>query len=148
LGDKRIPAARICEVWLDPALTTAQAALAVGLSRSNLWRRAKALGLPARPVGNVAAIRDDALFARLWAAGVSMSAMAEYFGCHQTTIFEHHRRLGLPPRPIGGRKPFRSVRAFVRETTEARLAERMALAARTENAAAGAKALVPQDAVP
>ncbi|MES8537217.1 hypothetical protein U6X77_12470, partial [Cutibacterium acnes] len=77
---KRIPAAAIRRVWLDPNLSTAEAAARVGLARSNLWRRAKALGLPPRKVGNQFSITDDARFAAMWRAGVLGRDIAAHFG--------------------------------------------------------------------
>lgn len=135
MADKRIPAAQIRAAWIDPRLTTHDAAKAVGLSRSNLWRRARALGLPPRKVGNRNAIPDQALFARMWAAGVNARFMAEAFGCHFLTISQTAKRLGLPPRCAGGRKARITVEAFWAGEAEARLAQSMPAIAAAENAA-------------
>lgn len=104
LMDKRIPASAIRRVWVDTALTTTQAAVQVGLSRSNLWLRARALGLPPRKAGQRSlGIADDPEFAAMWLAGVLIAAMAAHFGCHKFTICRLAREAGLPRRPLGRR---------------------------------------------
>jgi hypothetical protein len=100
--DKRIPNAEIRRVWLDLSLTTAAAAAQVGLSRSNLWRRAKELGLPARAKGRREVIPDDQLTA-LWNAGVLGREIAAQYDCHLLTVCQSARRLGLKKRPLGSR---------------------------------------------
>lgn len=100
MSDKRIPAAEIRRVWLDPALTTAEAARAVGLTRANLWRRAMAMGLPSRKRGK-RPIADEAEFTLLWNAGVASREIAKYFGIDRTTVSGTKRRLGLKSRPQG-----------------------------------------------
>lgn len=125
---KCIPAAEIRRVWLDERLTTAQAAEAVGLARSSLWRRARALGLPPRKRGRRFGIVDVALFTRMWAAGVHGPAMAGYFGVTYWAVYATARRLGLPPRPLGSR-PKVTIYDFLQ----------MELGARMGAAAAGAR---------
>lgn len=131
---KRIPAAAIRRVWLDPALSTAEAAAQVGLARSNLWRRAKALGLPPRKVGNQFAITDDARFASMWRAGVLGREIAAHFGVHYTVVRATARRLGLSPRPLGSR-PALTLPDFAQVELGARMAEtaRREAAARAEH---------------
>lgn len=99
---KRIPNAEIRRVWLDPALTTAQAAAQVGLTRANLWHRAKALGLPPRARGRRAVI-PAAELAAMWNAGVLAREIAAKWGCHPLTVCASARRLGLTRRPLGSR---------------------------------------------
>lgn len=104
MADKRISAAEIRRVWLDPSLTSIQAARAVGLTRVNLWLRAKSLGLPPRGRGGrPVAIRDRALFARLWHGRVRKSEMAAHFGCSVAAIENMVRRMGLSRRAHGKR---------------------------------------------
>lgn len=100
---KCIPAAVIRRLWLDERLSTAEAAAQAGLSRPNLWLRAKALGLPPRKQGRKYEIHDLALFKAMWAAGVHGPAMAAHFGVTYSAIRATARRLGLPPRPQGTR---------------------------------------------
>lgn len=126
---KRIPAAVIRALWLDGRLTTAEAAARAGLSRSTLWRRARALGLPPRKEGRRFEIGDLRLFARMWAAGLHGPAMAAHFGFTYSAIRATARRLGLGPRRLGHR-PRVSMGAFL----EAELAARLAVTAQASNA--------------
>lgn len=100
---KCIPAAVIRRLWLDERLSTAEAAAQAGLSRSNLWLRAKALGLPPRKAGRKYEIHDLALFKAMWAAGVHGPAMAAHFGVTYSAIRATARRHGLSPRRLGTR---------------------------------------------
>lgn len=100
---KRIPAPVIRRLWLDERLTTAEAAAQAGLSRSNLWLRARALGLPPRKLGRKYEIADIALFTAMWKAGVHGPAMAAHFGVTYSAIRATARRHGLPPRRLGSR---------------------------------------------
>lgn len=100
---KCIPAAVIRRLWLDDRLSTAEAAEQAGLARVNLWRRAKALGLPPRKQGRKYQIHDLALFKAMWAAGVHGPAMAAHFGVTYSAIRATARRQGLPPRRLGSR---------------------------------------------
>ena len=100
---KCIPAAEIRRVWLDERLTTAQAAAEAGLTRSNLWRRAMALGLEPRKNGRRFEIMDLPLFTRMWVAGVHGPTMAAYFGVTYSAVRATARRHGLEPRPLGTR---------------------------------------------
>jgi hypothetical protein len=101
MADKRIPAAAIREAWMDATLTSAEAATKVGLSRSNLWKRAKAMGLPPRPTGRRPAT-DEALLAAMWSAGILARDIATHFGCNVLTVSQTARRLGLALRHQGG----------------------------------------------
>lgn len=127
--DKRIPNARIREVWLDSSLTTAEAAAAVGLVRVNLWRRAKAMGLPPRPRGRRAHLTEKEL-APLWDAGVLASEIARHFDCSPVSVHGAARRLGLPRRPLGWRP-----RVTLADYRQTQLGLAMAQAASAENAA-------------
>lgn len=131
MPDHRIPASEIRRVWLDPNLTTAQAARAVGLARSNLWLRAKALDLPPRKPGNPFAAVEVATFAEMWTAGVSSREIARYFDIHPMTVRSLRDRCGLPPRPAGGHKDVVTLIDF----DQMRLARAMAATAALEAAA-------------
>lgn len=110
MADKRISAAAIRDAWTDATLTSAEAAAKVGLSRVNLWKRAKAMGLPSRPTGRRPAT-DEALLAAMWSAGILARDIAAHFGCNVLTVSQTARRLGLPLRHQGG--PRRVVRLSV-----------------------------------
>ncbi|MCC5965526.1 MAG: hypothetical protein JJU24_05255 [Natronohydrobacter sp.] len=125
----RIPAARIRRLWLDERLSTVEAAAQAGLSRSSLWLRAKALGLPPRKLGRKYEIADIALFTAMWKAGVHGPAMAVHFGVTYSAIRATARRHGLPPRLLGTRPKVTLV-----DFLQTQLAARMAPAARDENA--------------
>ncbi len=137
MADKHVPNAAIRRVWLDPRLTTAEAAAEVGLTRSNIWLRAKALGLPARKLGTRYSILppDEAEFADLWLGNVAASAMAAHFNVHFTTISKTARRLGLPLRQPGGHRVLRSVAEFTREKAEDQLRHAMVVRAKFDHAA-------------
>lgn len=98
--DKRIPAATIRRVWQDGSISSAEAAASVGLSRVNLWQRAKKLGLPPRKSGRLFKV-DEGQFRKLWSAHVSIAEMAAYLGCATCSIPQIRRRLGLPKRRMG-----------------------------------------------
>lgn len=117
---KCIPAAVIRRLWCDTRLSTAEAAAQAGLSRSNLWLRARALGLPPRKTGRKHEIHDLALFARMWVAGVHGPDMAAHFGVTYSAIRATARREGLAPRPLGSRP-----RVTVDDFRQLMLAERM-----------------------
>lgn len=97
---KRIPAARIRAVWLDAHLTTAEAAAQVGLTRANLWRRAKALGLPPRKSGRHWRVSADqvSVFTRMWMRGDRVADIAAHFGISEPSVVYRCRSLGLPGR--------------------------------------------------
>ncbi len=97
---KRIAIARIRAVWLDPHLTTAEAAARVGLTRVNLWLRAKALGLPARKGGRRPRVHADrtAEFTRMWMRGDRIADIAAHFGISIPSVTYRCRSLGLPGR--------------------------------------------------
>ena len=99
MADKHIPDAAIRRVWLDPRLSTAAAARKVGLARSNLWRRAVALGLPPRKQGRSYTIHDHALLQQLWEGRVRASDIAALFKVGINAVFCTVRRLELSKRP-------------------------------------------------
>lgn len=101
MADKHIPDAAIRRVWLDPRLSTAAAARKVGLARSNLWRRAVALGLPPRKQGRSYTIHDHALLQQLWEGRVRASDIATLFKVGINAVFCTVRRLELSKRPHG-----------------------------------------------
>lgn len=100
--DKRIPNSEIRRVWLDASLTSAEAARAVGLSRTGLWARAVKLHLPARVAGRREVIPRENL-TPLWLANVKVADIARHFGCPDASVSQSARRYGLPRRPRGKR---------------------------------------------
>ena len=98
--DKHVPNAEVRRVWLDASLTSAEAGRAIGLARSTLWKRAKALGLPPRPEGRRPVI-PVALLAPLWKANVRVSDIAAHFNCPVGSVSQSARRYNLPQRPKG-----------------------------------------------
>lgn len=97
---KRIANARIRAAWLDQSLTTAEAAAQVGLTRVNLWLRAKSLGLPPRKGGRRPIVPADrtAEFARMWMRGDPVAVIAAHFGISAPSVVYRCRSLGLPGR--------------------------------------------------
>lgn len=98
--DKHIPNAEVRRVWLDARLTSAEAAHAVGLSRGQLWKRAKEMDLPARPCGRREVI-PEAILRPLWLANVRVSDIADLFKCPPNSVSQSARRYNLPQRPKG-----------------------------------------------
>ncbi len=142
MGDKHIPAARIRKVWMNRRLTTTQAAQRVGLSRSNLWRRAVALGLPPRPRGRRPVVSDATLFAVLWDAGVLAREIARVFDCHVLTVSETAGTLGLARRRQGGGQKCLTLAAFVEGMASEALACRLRAQAQVEMQALAACEMV------
>ena len=101
MADKHIPDAAIRRVWLDQRLSTAAAARKVGLARSNLWRRAVALGLPPRKQGRSYTIHDLDLFRQLWEGRVRAGDIATVFKVGDYAVLNTARRLELTKRPPG-----------------------------------------------
>ena len=101
MADKHIPDAAIRRVWLDPRLSTTAAARKIGLARSNLWRRANALGLPPRKQGRSYTIHDHDLLRQLWEGRVRASDIAALFKVGNNAVFCTVRRLELTKRPPG-----------------------------------------------
>jgi hypothetical protein len=101
VADKHIPDAAIRRVWLDPRLSTTAAARKIGLARSNLWRRANALGLPPRKQGRSYTIHDHELLRQLWEGRVRASDIAALFKVGNNAVFCTVRRLELTKRPPG-----------------------------------------------
>lgn len=98
--DKRIPNSEIRRVWMDPSLTTAEAAAEINLSRVNLWRRAKNLGLPPRKDGRRPVIPEAELRA-LWLADVLVRDIATLYRCPTNSVRQASKRIGLDRRPQG-----------------------------------------------
>lgn len=98
--DKRIANAEIRRVWMDPGLTTAEAAAEINLSRVNLWKRAKNLGLPPRKEGRPPVIPEPELRV-LWLADVLVRDIADLYRCPTNSVRQASRRLGLDRRPSG-----------------------------------------------
>lgn len=95
--DKRIPNAEIRRVWLDQSITSAKAAEMVGLSRVNLWKRAKNLGLSRRKDGRRPVIPDVEL-RTLWLADVLAADIAKLYHCPRRSVRQSCQRIGLAAR--------------------------------------------------
>ncbi len=111
LPDRRasaVAADAIRAAWADLSVTDAELAARLGIARSSLWRNAKALGLPPRP-RKQHSVKDRALFAAMWAEGVSLAEMGRVFAVHPMTVSATAKAFGLPPRRSGG--PQRALRA-------------------------------------
>lgn len=106
MSDKRIPRAAIRDAWGDTSLSSAEAATKLGISRSTLWKRAKAMGLPDRPQGHPQRITGPE-FDAMWLAGVLGADIAAHYRCHVMTVHCEAKRRGLPARPMGRRKVLR-----------------------------------------
>lgn len=99
--EKKISAAAVRRVWLDPNLTVAEAGAAVGLVRSAIWRRAKALGLPPKREGRREKDYDLERFALLYRAGVRMTEIGAEIGASTNKCTALARALRLKPRGNG-----------------------------------------------
>lgn len=110
MSDKRIPGARIRALWLDQNISVAEAGAAVGLTRSRLSVRAKALGLPSRKLvaGRRMVLAD---LRRFWAdAALTNAEIAARMGYCERYLSQIARKLGLPPRPLGPKLRFDQAR--------------------------------------
>lgn len=90
-------------LWSRMDIPTARIAAALGVSRQGLSWKAKALGLPPRTQNREPQKKlDDAMFTRMWLAGVSSTEMARYFGYAGSGALSRRRViLGLPARTRG-----------------------------------------------
>lgn len=127
---KLISNAAIRRAWMDFSLTGEQAAAQAGLSRVNLWLRARAMGLPPRGKGGRPFVFTEPEFSEMWRAGVSVADIARHFGGAASAVGQAARRRGLPPRQTG-RRPIGLEQHRARLADEA-LAARMRAVARQE----------------
>lgn len=89
-------------IWADESLRREEMEARVGLAQSCIWKRAKALGLPPRKRRRKGfAPFDEALFRRMWLAGVSSEDIGAQIGRHRTVVNDIGHRLGFPRRPHG-----------------------------------------------
>jgi len=93
----RFPLAEFRALRADGDLTCDQIAARLNRSARGLSQTAKALGLPPRRKGPKLKY-DEALFIRLYRAGVSMAEIGCHFGMHRSSFPHVVRKLGLPPR--------------------------------------------------
>ncbi len=117
-------------LWLDESLTTIEIGKLLGISQEAVCERARARRFPPRRMGPPSLIRDKDIFRAMWDAGVSVADISAHFGVAERTARDMRRSLGIPRR-AGGKHTTITLRDFL----QARLAERMAEAARIEQAA-------------
>ncbi|WP_420023748.1 hypothetical protein ACN9JG_06210 [Cereibacter azotoformans] len=96
----RISAADFRALWADDRLSLIDIAQRLDVAVPTVQRRAKALGLSRRRMGQKPKI-DMALLRRLWIAGVSTGEAGEALGLHRDTFIKAAQRAGLPPRGRG-----------------------------------------------
>lgn len=88
-------------LWSRLDIPTKRIAEALGVTRSGLSHKCiRSLGLPPR-TGNKTPMKrgDDALFKRMWEAGVAVEDMRQHFGYAKSgAVTTRRRALGLPPR--------------------------------------------------
>ena len=128
---KRVPEAEFRRMWADPTLKLSDIAARLDVSWQAVTCRARTRGLPPRPGGaGLNRKIDRALFVAMWAANVSPTSMAEYFGVCRENIHLRARRWGLPARGCT-----RWSVITVAEFAQAQLARRMAVEAQATRAA-------------
>lgn len=125
-----VPDDAIRALWSDPRLTRDQIADRLGMAQNCVWRRAKKMGLPARRRARKGFPPfDEALFRRMWLAGVASAQIGRVIGRHRTAVNDIGNRLGLPKRPHG------SARLPMAAFLESELGRAMAVRAAREQAA-------------
>jgi len=99
----RLTRERLEPLWGRKDIPVARLAGALGVSRQALHHHARKLGLPPRGAAQVTQRKgDDALFARMWRAGVHVDEMARHFGyAGRTCVSQRRRMMGLPARTRG-----------------------------------------------
>lgn len=111
----RTPLSNITREHLDPVwsrldISTEKIAAALGVTRQALSGKAHSLGLPKRTKNRAPQTKgDDALFSRMWLAGVSSPEMAAFFGySHPSSVTTRRQNMGLPRRnrSRGGKTPW------------------------------------------
>ena len=100
MRDRPIPVAAFRRAWMRSDLAGNAVAKKFGLSHDGALRKARALGLPAKPVGRRSHL-DPVTFAVLWAAGVHLEDMGRHFGLSASAMSRAATRLGLPRRGQG-----------------------------------------------
>src|SRR5229473_4868045 len=105
-GNRRtadICAADLVRLYCDEGLSLHEVALRLGWSPSAIYSRLVALGIARRtPWARNAVEADAAELRRLYMdEGLSMSALAERFGCSLTTIWRKLKANGIDSRPDG-----------------------------------------------
>lgn len=101
---RRISNAEFSRLYADRSLSLVQIGEMLGITEKAVRCRARARGLPIR--GNSQKHRRAPAFSSpelpdLWAAGVSASEIARYFGCSNRTIWAAVAERGLPRRGLG-----------------------------------------------
>lgn len=127
---KTFSVAAFRQAWLNPRLTRDEIGAMFGISSLQTWRRAKALGLPARQMGGRPKQVPDAFIRAAWLAGVAGEEIAKRAGICQDTLYARLPALGLPLRGQGKRPKMTLI-----EFDQAQLREAMAASARAEQKA-------------
>jgi len=99
-----VPASELTRLYCDEELSTTQIANLVGWSPSAVYARLVALGIARRTPWAHNAVETDAANLRqlYFEDGLSMSALAERYGCSLTTIWRKLKAAGIEARPDGG----------------------------------------------
>ena len=90
----------LAPVWNRRDIPAERISAMLGVSRQGLSYKAKSLGLPSR-AGNYEPLKkaDDAVFARMWNAGVKADEIAGALGYKsRSAVDDRRRRMGLPAR--------------------------------------------------
>ena len=95
-GESAALDAKLAKLWSEGA-STSEAMAALGMSRTGVGQRRRALGLPARGKRTVSEERDDEL-RRLWNEGATAREIGRRLGISAGTVLSRRAQLGLPPR--------------------------------------------------
>lgn len=128
----RLSNAEVMRAWLDTSRTLTEHAGHLGAAVETIQRRAKLLELPRRKCGRreVIGTKDEREFLAMWDCGVSAREIGRAYGCSYFAVVNTARRLGREARTSAFRARMR-----LRDFREMQLAERIAVVAKSEDAA-------------
>ena len=131
---KQVTMAEFKRLWDDLSLSLGDIGERLGITEQAVSLRGRRRGFPPRgwPVEKLRRSIDEALFADMWRAGVSVSDICGHFGIAESTMRHNRDRLGLETRGNCGR--FRSI--SLAEFWDSRTAEAMKAEAATIRRAA------------